>query len=326
MQKFNPLFRIGLALVLGLTGLGAATASPAYPAHPIQIVVPAAPGGSPDILARIIAPILSEKLGQPVYIDNRPGGAGNIASERVARAAPDGYTLLLATDIISINETLFDHLPFDARTSFSPVIDLISSPQVFAVNPAVAAHTVQEFLQQAKERPNRYSLASPAIGTTGQLGVLLLQAKAGITVTPVVYRSAQPAITDVLGGHADGVIVTIAPALPLIRSGQLRALAVSTEQRSASLPDVPTFLEAGVPDYAFDSWQGIVVPAGTPDAVIQTLNRAFNETLADPKIRGQLTEQAFDPVGGDPAHLRDVILHGIDAWGEIVRANHIHLQ
>ncbi|MFZ4285818.1 Bug family tripartite tricarboxylate transporter substrate binding protein [Variovorax sp. HJSM1_2] len=319
------LFGLALVFAAGLTFANAGHAD-TYPSRGIQIVVPAAPGGSPDILARILGQALSVRLGQSVSIENKPGGAGNIAAQAVARAAPDGYTLLVAADGISINQTLFAKLPFDARTSFAPIVHAISSPQVFAVNAAVPARSLKEFLQLAKTEPGKYALASPAVGTTGQLGVLLLQTQAQIQVKPVVYRSAQPALTDVLGAHADGIIVTIAPALPFIREGKLRALGVSTAKRSAALPDVPTFVEQGLPDFNFDSWQGFVAPAGTPQAIIDRLNREFNAVLQDPEVRKQLLAQAFDPAGGPPEAFRKVIEDSIGSWGKVIQANNIRLD
>lgn len=303
-----------------------AIAADAFPSKPLQIVVSAAPGGSPDILARIVAKALSARVGQPVSVDNRPGGAGNIAATHVARSPADGYTLFVATDSISINQTLFRNLPFDARTSFAPVIHAISSPQVFAVHPDVPARSVREFIQLAKAAPDRYGLASPAIGTTGQLGVLLLQSQAAIQVKPVVYRSAQPALTDVLGKHADGIIVTIAPALPFIKEGKLRALGVSTGTRSAALPDVPTFVEQGLPDFKFDSWQGFVVPGGTPKPIVDRLNAELNAVLNDPDVKAKLLAQAFDTVGGSPADFGKVINDSITSWEKVIRSHDIHID
>ena len=323
------MIRLHQALALSL--LSTAFAAPSYaadnyPSKPLQIVVPAAPGGSPDILARIVGQALSARLGQPVSVDNRPGGAGNISATHVARSAPDGYTLFVATDGISINQTLFRDLPFNARTSFAPVIHAISSPQVFAVNADVPARNVQEFIKIAKENPEKYALASPAIGTTGQLGVLLLQSQASIKVKPVVYRSAQPAITDVLGKHADGIIVTIAPALPFIKEGKLRALGVSTATRSASLPDVATFAEQGLPDFKFDSWQGFVVPAGTPKPIIDRLNKELNAVLKDPEVKNKLLAQAFDTVGGTPEAFGKVINDSIVSWEKVIRSHNISVD
>ena len=326
LTRFTPTrFALALGLSLGLV-LPAAALADTYPSKAILIVVPSAPGGSPDILARIIGQALSVQLAQPVTIDNKPGGAGNIAAQSVARAAPDGYTLFVAADTVSINQTLFAKLPFDARTSFAPIVHAISSPQVFAVNPAMSARTLKEFLQLAKADPGKYALASPAIGTTGQLGVLLLQTQAQVQIKPVVYRSAQPALTDVLGGHADGIIVTIAPALPFIREGKLRALGVSTPYRSVALPDVPTFVEQGLPDFNFGSWLGFLAPAGTPQPVVERLNREINAILKDPEVRKQLLAHAFEPAGGRPEAFRKLIEDSIVSWAKVIHANNIRLD
>lgn len=188
-------------------------------------------------MARLIGRHLADKVGQPVHIDNKPGGAGNIASSYVARARPDGYTLYVATDVISINQTLFKERGYDALTSFAPIVQAIAAPQIFAVRPGVPADNLRGFIEIAKQSPGRYALASPAIGTTGQLGVLMLQNQAEIELNPVVYRSAQPALTDVLGNHADGIIVTLAPALPYIKENRLKPIAVSTKSRTAVLPE-----------------------------------------------------------------------------------------
>jgi tripartite-type tricarboxylate transporter receptor subunit TctC len=320
-MKTRLLSKLAFALAAMIAAPLAAHAE--FPEKPITIVISAAPGGSPDILARIIGKYLSERVGQPVIVENKPGGAGNIATEFVANAEPDGYTLLGTSDSLSINQTLFKELPFHAVTSFAPVIQAISAPQVLAVNEDIPANSLQEFLALAKSKPGELSLASPAIGTTGQLGVLLLENITGIDVIPAVYKSAQPALTDVLGKHADGIIVTLAPALPHIKSGKLKALAVSPGERSAALPDVPTFVEQGVPEFNFTSWQGFVAPAGTPADVVAKLNTEINAVIADPAARAQLVEQAFEPVGGTPEQLGEVIKSGIDRWAEVIKANNI---
>lgn len=326
-QSRRQFLNLGLGAAVGALAAPYVYAqSAAYPSKPIQIVVPAAPGGSPDILARILGPALSARLGQPVAVENRAGGAGNIAAGLVAQAAPDGHTLFIGQDSLAINQTLFEHLPFHAVRSFAPVIHAFNAPQVLAVHADVPARTLKEFLALAKAQPGKYALASPAIGTTGQLGVLLLQNQADIRVNPVVYRSAQPALTDVLGKHADGIIVTLAPALPFIQEGRLRALAVSTPVRSPALPDVPTFVEQGLPKFSFSSWQGVVAPAGTPAAVIDRLNRELNAILKEPEVRSAFTKQAFDPVGGTPEDFGRVISNSIDTWAGVIRANNIKLD
>ncbi|TAG65432.1 MAG: tripartite tricarboxylate transporter substrate binding protein, partial [Burkholderiales bacterium] len=289
----------------------------------LQIVVSAAPGGSPDILARILAPKLAERLGKAVTVDNRVGGAGNIAAAHVAKSSPDGHTLFVAHDGLAINQTLFDNLPFHATQSFAPVIQAFNSPQVLAVHSDVPAKTLAEFVSLARAHPEKYALASPAIGTTGQLGVLLLQNAANIKVKPVVYRSAQPALTDVLGKHADGIFVTLAPALPHIKEGRLRALAVSTAKRDRALPDVPTFAELGIKELTFASWQGIVAPANTPRPVVERLNKELNAILADSEVRAAFAKQAFEPVGGTPEEFARLISESIDKWAAVIRANNI---
>ncbi len=314
---------LSAALALSLVAAVPALAQN-FPSKPIQIVVSAAPGGSPDILARIVGEALGKRVGQPVVIENKPGGAGNIAAGYVAKAAPDGYTIFVASDGLSVNQTLFRNLPFHAVHSFAPIVHAISSPQVFAVNEDVPVRNVREFISASlKPGAKPFSLASPAIGTPGQLGVLLLQNQAAIKVTPVVYKSAQPALTDVLGKHADGIIVTIAPALPFIRDGKLRPLAVSTAVRSSALPDVPTFAEQGLPQLRFGSWQGFVAPAGTPRPVIDKLNREINAVLKDPAVRASLLQQAFDPEGGTPEAFGKVIAEGITGWADVISANNI---
>ncbi len=315
---------LAATLTVALATAAGPAAAQAFPNKPITIVVSAAPGGSPDILARIVGEALGKRVGQSVVVENKPGGAGNIAAGYVAKAAPDGYTIFVASDGLSVNQTLFRNLPFHAINSFAPIVHAISSPQVFAVNADVPVRNVKEFIAYSqKPGAKPFSLASPAIGTPGQLGVLVFQNQAAIKVTPVVYKSAQPALTDVLGKHADGIIVTIAPALPFIRDGKLRPLAVSTATRSAALPDVPTFAEQGLPNLKFGSWQGFVAPAGTPRPVIEKLNREINAVLRDPAVRTALLQQAFDPEGGTPEAFAKVIADGITGWASVISANNI---
>lgn len=298
-----------------------------YPSRPIQIVVPSAAGGSPDILARLVGTMLAARLGQPVVIDNKPGGAGNIAAQAVIHGVADGYTILVASDQNSINETLYrGKLRFSVKSSFAPIVVAVTAPQVLAVNAGVPARNVREFVKLAKSQPANYALASPAIGTTGALGVLLLSSQADIKITPVPYRSAQPALTDVIGGQVHGIVVTVAPALSFIKSGHLRALGVSSAYRSSVLPDVPTFVEQGFPNYKFDSWLGFVAPAGTPPAIVDRLNREINTILGDAEIRGQLQAQGFRIAGGTPEAMRKQIAESIRIWEDVILSNDIKLD
>lgn len=298
-----------------------------YPSKPIQIVVPSAAGGSPDILARLVGNMLATRLGQPVVIDNKPGGAGNIAAQAVVHGLADGYTILVASDQNSINETLYrGKLRFSVKSSFAPIVVAVTAPQVLAVNAEVPARNVREFVKLAKSQPGKFALASPANGTTGALGVLLLKSQADIKITPVPYRSAQPALTDVVGGQVQGIVVTVAPALSFIKSGHLRALGVSSAYRSSTLPDVPTFVEQGFPEYKFDSWLGFMAPAGTPPAIVERLNREINAILGDPEIRGQLQSQGFSIAGGTPEAMRKQIGESIRVWEQVIVTNEIKLD
>lgn len=321
----RSLSRILVSVLMVFSGLAAQAQTP-FPNKSLTIVVPSAPGGSPDILARTIAPALSARLNQPVNVENKAGGAGNIAAQAVASATSDGYTLFLANDQLSVNQTLFPRLPLHAVKSFAPALQLISSPQVLAVHREVPAKSVRELIAAAKANPGKLAVASPAVGTAGQLGVLLLQSQAQIKLNPVVYKSAQPALTDVLGKHADGIIVTVAPALPFIKEGRLRALAVSSANRSPALPDVPTFVEQGLPKFSFEAWQGFVVPAGTPKDVIDRLNREFNAILKQPDIHDALVKQGFEPKGGTAEVFGQLIKDSIVSWAEVIRANNLSLD
>jgi tripartite-type tricarboxylate transporter receptor subunit TctC len=302
-------------------------AAQSYPSRPIHIVVPSAAGGSPDILARLVGNMLATRLGKPVVIDNKPGGAGNIAAQAVVNALPDGYTLLVASDQNSINETLYrGKLRFSVKSSFAPIVVAVTAPQVLAVNAQVPARNVREFVKLAEAEPGKFALASPANGTTGALGVLLFKSQAEIKITPVPYRSAQPAITDVVGGQVQGIVVTVAPALSFIKSGHLRALGVSSAYRSSALADVPTFVEQGFPKYKFDTWLGFVAPVGTPPAIVERLNREINAILGDPEIRGQLQSQGFSIAGGSPEAMRKQIVESIRVWEDVIRSNDIKLD
>ncbi|MBP2231928.1 tripartite-type tricarboxylate transporter receptor subunit TctC [Azospirillum agricola] len=307
-----------LAASLGVAG-GAATAAD-FPARPIRLVAPAAPGGSPDILARTVGQFLNERVKQPVVVENKPGGAGNIAHELVARAAPDGYTLLVATDQLAINDSLFHDLSYGGSRGFAGVVQAISAPQVLVVNSTVPARSVAEFLDLARARPGEIAVATPAVGTVGHLATALLQRRTGVRLNHIVYKSAQPAIAEALSGRVQAVFVTLAPALPHIQSGALRALAVSTAERSPAVPEVPTTAEAGLKDFTFSSWQGFSAPAATPAPVLDALNAHFNAVLADPRTRTALTAQGFDVAGGTRQAFDGLVAASAAQWGDVIRA------
>ncbi len=325
----RPLSRsLGAAVAVAFSVGAAATVIPAlaqsFPAKPIKIVTSAPPGGSPDVLARIVGHGLSARLGVPVTIENTQGGAGNIAANAVARSNPDGHTLLTATAQLSVNETLFKDLPFHAVNSFAPIVNAVRSIQVFAVHKDSRFRSVREFIAAAKAAPEDLTIASPAIGTTGHLGVLMLQNQVGFKVTAVPYKGSNQALADVLGQRADAILVTIAPALPFIKDGRLRAIGVPSPARSREIPEVPTFAEQGVANFDLDSWQGFVARAGTPKPLIDRLNREINAVLKDAAVRTALEKAAFEIEGGTPEAFARLISKEIGTWKDIILANNIH--
>lgn len=319
----NRLASLALASVVAL-GL-AVPALAEFPEKPITIVVSAQPGGSPDILARLIGQYLSARIGQPVVIENRSGGAGALANEHVARAAPDGYTLLGTSDTLGINVTFFPDQG-DPRQLFTPVVQAMSSPQVLAVRADLPIEDLTQYLAAAKAEAEAVSIAVPGVTTSGNLLSLVLEAQAAVDLNIAVYPSAQPSLNDVLGGHVDSIFVTLGPALPHIQAGKLRALAVSTPERTPSLPDVPTFRELGLDGVTSTSWQGYFAPAGTPPEVIEKLNAEINAVLQDPAAREQLLANAFDPAGGSPEDLRKVFEDGIAFWNKVIVDNNVQIQ
>lgn len=309
------------ALVLPLAVANGAHAQD-WPAQPIHVIVSAGPGGSPDIFSRTLAHYLTERLGQPVLVENRQGGAGNPASEYVASATPDGYTLLAIGGSLAFNDALFPGLPFN-RDSFAPIAAAIGSQQVLAVHPDQPIHSVDDLIAVARENPGSISVASPSWGTTGQLGALLLQDEADIALNPIVYRNATAAFPDVVAGHADAIFVTLSAALPFINDGALRPIAVTTPERAPSLPDTPTFVEQGLPALSWDDWQGWAAPADTPVEIIERLNAEINAVIDDPQANAQLVDQGFVPLGGTVEDVVALVDESDALWRPIIVRHNI---
>lgn len=320
MPRLLPL---AAAAALSLVALTPALAQ--FPEKPIHIVVSALPGGSPDILARIIGHHVSQRLGQSVVVENKSGGAGAIANDHVARSAPDGYTILGTSDTIGINRAFFPDQP-DPLESFIPVAQAMQSPQVLAVRADVPIEDVAALIERGKAEPDIVAIATPGVTTSGNLGSLMLENQTGADFNVTVYPSAQPALNDVIGGHVEAIFVTLGPALPHIQAGTLRAIAVTTPERTPSLPDVPTFRELGLDGMTFTSWQGYVAPVGTPPEVIAILNDAINDVLQDPAAREQLLANAFDPAGGTPEEFGEVISSSAEFWANVIAENDVQIQ
>jgi tripartite-type tricarboxylate transporter receptor subunit TctC len=315
------LSRLVLLVVFGalsVLGNGAARAADGYPNHPIHWIVGYPPGGTTDILARIMGQWLSERLGQQFVIDNRPGAGNNIGTEMVAKAAPDGYTLLLVNPANAINVTLYTKLNFNFLTDIAPVAGLIRVPNVMEVNPNVPAKTVAEFIAYAKANPGKVNMASSGSGTSVHLSGELFMSMTGVTMAHIPYKGAGPALTDLVGGQVQVMFDNMPSSIGHIKGGDLRALAVTTAQRSPALPDVPTIAET-VPGYEASAWFGVGAPKGTPANVIATLNNAVNAGLADEKLEGRLAELGGVRMGGSPADFGKIMAEEVEKWAKVVQ-------
>jgi tripartite-type tricarboxylate transporter receptor subunit TctC len=314
----NPLRRRFLYLA------GAAMAAPslawaqAYPVRPVHMVVGFAAGGGADIMARLIGQALSERLGQQIVVDNRPGAGTNIATEVVVKAAPDGYTLLLANSPNSINTTLYDNLSFDFTRDIVPVASIGRVPLVMVVNPALPANTIPEFIAYAKANPGKVNMGSGGNGAPDHMSGELFKAMAGVGILHVPYRGVAPAIADLLGGQVQVIFGTMPAVIALVKSGKLRALGVTTATRSDQLPDVPAIGEI-VPGYEASQWYGIGAPKGTPPDVIERLNRETNAVLADPKMQARLAELGASVLPGSPADFGKLVADETAKWAKVVK-------
>jgi tripartite-type tricarboxylate transporter receptor subunit TctC len=291
-----------------------------YPARPIRFVIGFAPGGASDTMVRIIGARLSESVRQPVVIDNRPGAGGNIAAEIVARSQPDGYTLLLGNNgILAVNVSLYSKIGFDPVKDFAPIVLVASQPNILVVHPAVPAKTVKELIAFAKSKPGQLNYASPGAGTTGHLAAELFKRMAGVDMVIVPFKGGGPSVASVLGGQTQFTFATALSVQPHMKAGRVRALAVTTGQRSPNFPDLPTVAEAGVPGFDAITWHGVVVPARTPQTVIKRLNSEFNKILQVPETRERLTTLGSDIIGGEPKQLAEYVRVEIPKWAKVIK-------
>jgi tripartite-type tricarboxylate transporter receptor subunit TctC len=303
-----------------LAAVTASAAAQQYPVRPVRFVLGFAPGGASDTMARAIGTQLSAGLGQPVVIDNRAGAGGNIAAEIVARSAPDGYTMLLGNNgILAVNVSLYSKLAFDPVKDFAPVVLVASQPNVLVVHPGVAVNSVKALVALAKAKPGQLNYASPGPGTTGHLAGELFKRMAGLEYTIIPFKGGGPAALAMLSGETQFTFATALSVQGHIKSGKLRALAVTTAARSVSFPELPTVAEAGVPGFDAITWHGVVVPARTPQAVIARLNREFNKLLQAPDMRAKLLALGSEVIGGEPKQLTDYMRTEIPRWAKVIR-------
>jgi tripartite-type tricarboxylate transporter receptor subunit TctC len=299
----------------------AATPADNYPNHPVRIIVPFPPGGGNDLLARAMATRLTESLGQQYVVDNRGGAGGLIGGQLAATADPDGYTLFLGSmGSLAHNPALRPDLPYKPVRDFAGVTLLVTSPFILVVHPGLAATNVRELLALARAKPGTLNFGSAGVASSLHLTGELFKFTTKIDIVHVAYKGTAPALTDLIAGQVQMVFSTIAPALPLVKSGKFRALGVTTAQRTKGAPEIPTIAESGVPGFAVENWQGIVAPAKTPRAIVEKLNRELVKIVAQPAIVDMFTNQGLDAVGNTPAAFDKLIRAEIDKWTALVKA------
>jgi tripartite-type tricarboxylate transporter receptor subunit TctC len=290
-----------------------------FPEKPVRFIVPFPPGGGNDILARAIQPKLSELLGQPVIIDNRAGAGGNMGTDIAAKSPADGYTIVIASNQVTINPWLYTKLPFDIEKDFVPVAQAASVPMVLVVNPSVPATTVKEFIALAKANPGKFNHSTPGAGTPQHIAFEVFNHAAGIQVTHVPYKGTGPAIADLIGGQVQAAIGTMASIEPYVKAGKLRALGVTTTKRSQAMPTVPTIAEAALPGFEVPLWYSILAPAGTPREAVNRLSSDIAKALADPAVRERLTGLGFEVNYLNADQRAEVMKHEIARWQKSVK-------
>jgi len=300
-----------------------AGAQAAYPTQRITVVVPFAAGGATDLLARMVAEQLKRGLRATVVVENRPGAASTVGAAQVAKAPPDGYTLLMATSTtLAISKTLYRKLPYDPLTDFTPITLVAAVPFCLVVNPSLPVGSLKDLIAYARSKPGELTFASSGIGTPHHLGAEMLKTAAGLDMKHAIYRGSAPAMQDVVGGHVPLMIVDLQPALPQIRAGTLKVLGVTTPTRVAAAPDVPTLAEAGLPGFELVAWQGIVAPAGVPRPIVDKLAREIAALVAAPETRQRLVGMALEPLpGSTPDSFAAFVRSEVQRWAPIVRAS-----
>jgi tripartite-type tricarboxylate transporter receptor subunit TctC len=305
-----------LGLICGATHCALAEG---YPSKPIRIIVPYPPGGFNDTLARTLGQQLTEKWGQPVIVDNRPGGGSTIGTNLAAKSAADGYTLLIVSFAFAVNPALYAALPYDTGKDFTPVVLAASTPNLLVVNPGLQVTSVKELIALARSKPGKLNYASAGSGSSNHLSMELFKSLTGVDVVHIPYKGSAPAVIDLIGGQVDAMFDNVPNVLAQVRAGKLRALAVSSMVRSPFVKDVPTVAESGVPGFDVSVWFGVVAPAGTPQAVIAKLNRQINAILKLTETRQAYNNQGVEPAGGSPEEFSAFLIEQNTKWGKIVK-------
>jgi tripartite-type tricarboxylate transporter receptor subunit TctC len=313
-------FHVLKTCALAALAISAAAHAQVYPARPIRMIVAYPPGGGTDIVGRMLAQKLGESLGQTVVVENRGGASGNIGTELAARAAPDGYTILMGNVAPNaINVSLFKDMAFDPVADFAPVSLVASTPNILVVHPSTPARTVKEVIALAKAKPGTLNFASAGVGSSSHLAGELFRILAGADIVHVPYKGAGPAMVDVLSGQVQLYFATMPAAMPHVKPGKLAPVAVTSARRSQTLPGLPTIAESGVPGYEASTWYGVLAPAHTPAAVVARLHGDIVKILADAALHARLADQGFDPVGSSPEEFGAYIKSEILKWGKVIR-------
>jgi tripartite-type tricarboxylate transporter receptor subunit TctC len=325
-ESTDRVTRVGAMLCVLMSAAGAHAAQPAFPSKPIRMIVAVPPGGPADTLARLVAPKLTESLGQPVVIDNRPGANGIIAYETTARAAPDGHTFAAVAAGVVINASLYKSVPYDPLKDFAPITLGITVPNILVVHPSVSASSVKELIALAKAKPGTLAFASAGNGTSGHLALEVFRMAAGIDATHVPYKGGGPALTEVLAGQVQALFSIALAATPQIKAGKLRALAITSGKRSPVAPELPTIAEAGFPGFEVIGWFGWLAPAATPRAIVNRLNAELVRALKLPEVRDRLLAQSTEPVGNTPQEFAAFMRREHEKWSRVIRAANIRVE
>jgi tripartite-type tricarboxylate transporter receptor subunit TctC len=318
VSKFNGLKSTLIALALGSLGL-TTFAQEWSPSKTVKIIVPIV-GSTNDVLARIVAPKLSEAIGQPVVVENKPGAGGNIGADLVAKAAPDGHTLLVGYNgPLAINVGLFDKMPYDPVKDLAPITLAVATPQYLVVNPALPIKSVPEFVAYAKSNSHKMSYASIAVGSASHLTMEMLKVAAGVDLTHVPYRGAGPAVTDLIAGNVDAAFLVPGNVQQFLKEGRLRLIATSGQKRFASTPTIPTLIESGYPDFLATSWIGFLTTAGTPKPIVDRYHKELVKILRSAEVKEKLESMEFEVIAGTPEQFRNWIISEIPRWGKVIK-------
>ncbi|CAN1526071.1 PBP2_Bug27 domain containing protein [Burkholderiaceae bacterium] len=323
MKKIISL-AVTIASLMTAPLVGAQSAAQSFPNKPIRFVVPFPPGGGNDILARALAPKMSEILGQQVVVDNRAGAGGNIGADFVAKSPADGYNIVIASNQVTMNPWIYSKLPFDIAKDFSPIAQIASVPMLLAIHPEVPAKNLQEFIALAKAKPGSLNYSTPGLGTPQHIAFEVFNFDAGVKVTHVPYKGTSPSIVDLIGGQVQATIGTMASLEQHVKTGKVRAIAVSTPQRSPTMPDVPTIEEGGLKGYNVPLWYSVLAPANTPKEIVAKISASIRDALQDPQTKAQLAKQGFVESYLDPAQMTALIKQDLTYWQKAI--NNIGLK